>query len=171
MRLGALVDKGSLLAPIVIGCLAQVLILSLRWPIAATITTGLNWGFGCIDRSNRGGALRPRAAGVAIATILIALILLVVLARSLALVELRAMRRHGSCLVGAERKGALVPGMILSTFQSGAVASEAAIIYLADLEKKVQGGLALSCDSLSNGLVPDVFLATFLLVLGMGGGP
>ena len=43
---------------------------------------------------------------------------------------------------------------------------ETVSIHLADAEKKVQGGLGLSCDSLPNGLVPSVFLTTFLLGLG-----
>ena len=46
-----------------------------------------------------------------------------------------------------------------------------ASIYLTDPQKKVQGGLGLSRDSLLDGLVPGVLLTTFLLSLGTDGGP
>ena len=71
---------------------------------------------GRVDANGRDGALRPRAAGATIATILIAPILLVVLLRFLGLGVLGAMRRHGLCLVRAERKRVLVPVMMLGRF-------------------------------------------------------
>ena len=46
------------------------------------------------------------------------------------------------------------------------MAPGAASIYLADPGRQVQGGLGLSYNDFPNGLVPDVFLTTFLLVLG-----
>ena len=45
-----------------------------------------------------------------------------------------------------------------------------ASIYLTDLQRKVQDGLALSRDSLFDGLVLAVFSTTFLLGLGTDGG-
>ena len=81
------------------------------------------------------------------------------------------MKRHGLCLLGAEQKGASVPGVIFGRFWAGAVASEAASIHLTDPKRKVQGGLGLTRDSFLDGLVPSVFLTTFLLGLGMDGGP
>ena len=47
----------------------------------------------------------------------------------------------------------------------------AASIHLTDSQKKVQDGLDFSRDSLLDGLVPGVFLTTFLLGLGIDGGP
>ena len=81
------------------------------------------------------------------------------------------MRRHGFCLVKAERKEALVPGVILDRFWSRAVALEAASIYLTDPERKVQDGLGLSYNSFLDDLLPSVFLTTFLLGLGADGWP
>ena len=69
-----------------------------------------------MDPSRRGQALRPGAAEAAIATIPIAPTLLVVLASFLVLDGLKLMRRHGSCLVRAERKGTLVVGVISGRF-------------------------------------------------------
>ena len=106
----------SLLVTIVTGGLAQVPIFPIRWPLAATIMIVLSQDFGHIDTSDRRGALRPRAAKAAIATIPIAPTFLVVPARSLNLDWLGTMRRHGLCLVRAERKEALVSGIILSRF-------------------------------------------------------
>ena len=80
------------------------------------------------------------------------------------------MRRHGSCFLAAEQKGALVPGVVFGRFRGGAVALGAASIYLTDPQKKVQGGLALSRDSLLDGLVLGVFSTTFLLSLSTDGG-
>ena len=81
------------------------------------------------------------------------------------------MRRHGLCLLRAERKGASVPSVILGSFQSGAVAPGAASIHFTDPQRKVQGGLDLSRNSLPDGLVPDIFLTTFVFGLGTNGGP
>ena len=50
------------------------------------------------------------------------------------------------------------------------MAPRVANIYLTDPQKKVQGGLGLSCDNLVDGLVPDVLLMIFLLGLGTDGG-
>ena len=93
---------------------AQVLIFLLRWPIAVTVI--LSRGLGCVDPRRQNGALRPGAAGAAIATISIVPILLVVPARSLGFDGLGTMRKHSSCLVGVERKGTLVPDVILDRF-------------------------------------------------------
>ena len=51
------------------------------------------------------------------------------------------------------------------------MAPAAASIYFTDPQKKVQGGLGLSCNSLVDGLVPGVFSTTFLLDLGTNRGP
>ena len=81
------------------------------------------------------------------------------------------MRRHALCFLGAERKGASVPGMVLGRFQDGAVASGAASIHFTDPRGKVQGGFGLSRDSLLNGLVPGILSTTFLFGLGTDEGP
>ena len=104
----------ALLIIVVTGGPAQVPIFPTRWLVAVTII--LSQGLGCVDLSGRGGALRPGAVGAAIATIPIAPTFLGVPARSLGLGGLSAMRRHGSCPLGAERKGALVLGVILGRF-------------------------------------------------------
>ena len=114
--LRALVGIIALLVTIVIGGLAQVLIFSTRWPVATSIAIVSSRGLNCVDPNGRGGALMPGAVRAAIATISIAPILLVVLARSFGLGGLGAMKRHGSCLMRAERNGALVPSVILSGF-------------------------------------------------------
>ena len=160
----------DLFVTVVTGGLAHVPIFLKLWLVAATII--LSRGFSRIDPSDRGGALRPGAAGAIIATILIVLIFLMVPARSLqGLSSLRTMRRHSLYFLGAEQKGALVPNMILNRFLGEAVALGAVSIYLTDLQKKVQGGLGLSRDSLLDGLVLGVLLTIFLLGLGMNGGP
>ena len=51
------------------------------------------------------------------------------------------------------------------------MASRATSIHLMHLQKKVQGGLGLNHDNLLDGLVPGVLSTTFLLGLGMDGGP
>ena len=51
------------------------------------------------------------------------------------------------------------------------MASGAVSIYLTDPQRKVQGGLGLSRDSLFDGLVLGVLLTTFLFGLGTDGGP
>ena len=105
----------ALLVTVVIGDPAPICIFSTRWLIAATII--LSRGLGRIDPSGRDGALRPGAVEAAIATISIVPILLMVPAQSLrGLSSLRTIRRPGLCLLGAERKGASVPGMILGSF-------------------------------------------------------
>ena len=114
-ELRPLVDKMVLLITIVIGGPAHVLIFPTRWLVAATIIS--NRGIGRVNPSGRGEALRPGAAGAAIATIPIVLILLMVLAWSLQdLSSLKTMRRHGLCLLKLEQKGALVPSVILGRF-------------------------------------------------------
>ena len=50
------------------------------------------------------------------------------------------------------------------------MASKAARIYFTDSQRKVQGGLGLSRNSLLDGLVPGVSLAILLLGLGTDGG-
>ena len=168
--LRALVGKMALLVTVVTGGPAHVSIFPMCWLVTATIISSR--GLGCVDPSGRGGALRPGVAEAAIATISIVLTLLMVPARSLrGLSSLGTMRRHGSCLLGAERKGASVPGVVLGRFRGGAMASRAASIHLTDPRRKVQGGLGLSCDSLLDGLVPNVLLITFLLGLSTDGGP
>ena len=167
--LRALIDEMAFLVTVVTGGLAHVNIFPTRWLVAGRIISSLSLGGADLD--GRGGALRPRAAGAAIATIPIATTLLVVPARSLGLSGLRAMRSYGSCLLWAEQKGALVLAVILGRFWGGAVALGAARIYLTDPQRKVQDGLGLSRDSLLNGLVPSVFSTIFLLSLGTDGGP
>ena len=116
--------------------------------------------------------MRPGAAGTAIATISIVPTFLMVSVRSLrGLSLLGTMKRHGSCLLGAEQKGASVLGVVLGRFQGRAMASGAANIYFTDPRKKVQGGLSLSRDSFLDGMVPSVLLTTFLFGLGTDGGP
>ena len=115
MGLKALVSKMAFLVIIVIGGLAQVLIFLLRWLIAVTVISSR--GLGRIDPVCRGGALRPRAAGAATVTIPILLTLLVSPARSFQdLSSLGTMRRHGLCLLRAERKGASDLGVIFGRF-------------------------------------------------------
>ena len=160
----------ALLVTVVTDGPAHVPVFPTCWLVAATIISCR--GLGCVDPSGRGGALRPGAAGATIATISIVPTLLMVPARSLrGLSLLGTMRRHGLCLLGVERKGVSVPGVVLGRFQGGAMASRAANIHFTDTQKKVQGGLGLSRDSLLNGLVPDVLLTTFLLGLSTDGGP
>ena len=143
---------------------AHISIFLMRWLVAATIISSR--ALGRVDLSGRGGTLRPGAAGAPIATIFIVPILFMVPARSLrGLSSLRTMRRHGLCLLKAERKGASVLGVILGRFWARAVALGAANIHLTDLQKKVQGDLGLSRDSLLDGLVPGVLLTIFLLGL------
>ena len=169
-RLKALGGKMALLVTIVTGGPAYVPIFPTCWLVAATIIS--SQGLGCVDPSGRDGALRPGAAGAAIATLSIMPTLLMVPARSLQdLSSLETMRRHGSCLLGAERKGASILDVVLGRFQGGAVASGAASIHLTDPRRKVQGGLGLSCDSLLDSLVPGVLLTTLLFGLGTDGGP
>ena len=60
--------------------------------------------------------------------------------------------------------------MIFGKFQSRAVALGVVNIYLTDPQKKVQGGLGLSRDSLFDGLVAGVSLTICLLGLGTDGG-
>ena len=105
----------AFLVIVVTGGPAHVPIFPMRWLVAATLIS--SWSLGYVDPSGQGGALRPGAAGAAIATIPIISTLLMVLAGSLqGLSSLETMRRHCLCLLGAERKGALVPGMILDRF-------------------------------------------------------
>ena len=104
----------ALLITIVIGGLTHVLIFPTCGLVTATII--LSRGLSCIDPSGRSGALKLGAAGAAIATIPIAPTLPVVPARFLGLVGLGAMRKHDLCLLGAERKGVLVPDVILGRF-------------------------------------------------------
>ena len=159
-----------LLITVLISGPAYILIFPTRWLVAATII--LSQGFGCVDTSGQSKALRPGAAGAAIATIFIMPTLLIVSTRSLrGLSLLGTMRRHGLCLLGAERKRVLVPGVILGRFQGGAVASEAASIHFIDPQRKVPVGLGLNRDSLLEDLVPGVFSTIFLLSLGIDGGP
>ena len=160
----------AFLVTVVTGGPAHVPIFPTRWPVVATII--LSRGFGRVDRNDRGGALRPRAAGAVIATISIVPTFLIVTARSLQdLSALGIMTSHGLCLLGAERKRVLVSGVILDRFWGGAVALRAASIYLMDLQKKVQGNLGLKRNSLLDNLVPGVFSTTFLLSLSTDGGP
>ena len=69
----------------------------------------------------------------------------------------------------AEQKGDSVPILILDRFQDGVVSLGAASIHLMDPGQKFQGVLGLSHNSFLDGLVPDVFLTTFLLGLGADG--
>ena len=158
----------ALLVTVVKSGLAQVPIFPTRWLVTAT--TILSQNLGRVDPCSQGRALRPGVAEAAIATIFIAPTLLVVPARSFDLDGLKPMRRHGSCLLEAERKGTLILDVIVNRFQGGAVAPEAASIYLTDLQRKVQGPLGHSRDSFFNSLVLGVFLTTFLLGLGMNRG-
>ena len=159
----------ALLVTVVTSGPAQVPIFPTCWLVAATIIS--SQGLGCIDPHGRDKALRPRAAGAAIAMISIAPTLLVVPARSLGLGGLEAMRRQGLCLLRDERKEALVPSVIVGSFRGGAVAPEAASIHLTDPQRKVQDGFGLNRDSFFERLVPGVFLTTFLFGLGTDGGP
>ena len=160
----------ALLVIVVTGALAHVFIFPMRWLVAATIISSLD--LGCVDSSSRGGALRPGSAGSGIATISIMPTLVMVSARSSqALSSLGTMRRHGLCLLEAEQKGASVPGMILGRVRGGAVAWGAVGIHFTESQRKVQGGLDFSRDSFLDGLVPGVFLTTFLLDLGTDRGP
>ena len=128
----------SFFITVVTGGPAQVFIFPMRWLVAGTIISCLNY----VNSSGRGGVLRHGAARVAIATIPIAPTFLVILARSLDLGGLGAMRRHGLCLVRVEQKGTLVPVVIFDSFWGGAVALGITSIYLTDSERKVQGGFA-----------------------------
>ena len=110
-----------------------------------------------------GEALSHRAAGAVIAIILIVPIFLVVLAKSLGLSRLEAIRKYGLCLMRAERKGASILGMTLGRFWVRTVAPGTASIDFTDLGKKVQDGFGLSRDSLPNDLVPGIFPTIFLL--------
>ena len=104
-----------LLITVVTGGPTHISIFPTHWLVVATII--LSWSFGRVDPSGRGGVLRPEAAGAAIAIIFIVLILLMVSARSLqGLSLLETMRRHGLYLLGAEQKGASVPGVTLGRF-------------------------------------------------------
>ena len=114
MGLRVLVDKMALFITFVTGDTAQVLIFPTCWPVAATII--LSQDLGRVDLSSRNGALRLGVAEAAIATISIVPILLVVLARSLSLGRLRAMKRYSLCLVKVKWKGASVPNVILDSF-------------------------------------------------------
>ena len=97
----AFVSKIALLITIVTGDLAYVLIFPTRWLFAATIISSR--GLGHVDLSGRGAALRPEAAGAAIATIPIVLTFLIVPAWSFqAFSSLGTMRRLGSCISGAQ---------------------------------------------------------------------
>ena len=70
----------ALLITIVTGGPAHIPIFPTRWLVAATIISSRD--LGRVDPSSRGGALRPGAAGAAIATIPIVSTLLMVPARS-----------------------------------------------------------------------------------------
>ena len=160
----------AFLVTVVTGGSAHVPIFPTRYLVAATIISSRS--LGRVDSNGRSGALRPGAARATIVTIFIVPILLVVPPRSLqGLSSLGTIRRHSSCFLGAERKRASVPGVILSRFQSGAVAPETASVHLTDPRRKVEGGLSLSRDSLTNGLVPSILLTIFSLDLGTDGGP
>ena len=50
------------------------------------------------------------------------------------------------------------------------MAPGAANIHLTDLQRKIQSGFGLICNSFLDGLVPSVFLTTFLLGLDTDGG-
>ena len=91
----------ALFVTVVIGGPAQAPIFSTCWPIAATMI--LSRGLGCVDPSGQGRALKPRAAGAVITTIFITPTFLVIPASSFGLGGLRAMRRHGLCLVKRNR--------------------------------------------------------------------
>ena len=105
----------AFLITVVISGPAHVLIFLIHELVAATII--LSCDLGCIDLNGRGGALRPKAAGATIAPNPIVPTFLMVLARSFrGLSSLRMMKKHGSYLLGAEQKGALVLSMILGRF-------------------------------------------------------
>ena len=88
--------------------------------------------------------MRPGIVGAAIAKIFLTPTLLVVAVKSLRLGELGAINKHGSCLVKAERKEALVPCIIFDRLRGGAVAPGTASIYHTDPPKKVRSVLALA---------------------------
>ena len=67
----------------------------------------------------------------------------------------------------SKTKESLGFGVIFGSFQGRAVAPGTVSNHLTDPQKKIQGGLDLSCDSFLDGLIPDVFLTTFLLGLSM----
>ena len=112
----------ALLVTIVTSGPAQVPIFPTGWLVVATITIVLSQGLGRIAPNSRDGVLGPKAARAAITTISIAPTVLVVSARSFRLGALGVIRKHSSCLVRAEWKGALVPGVILGRFLGGAMA-------------------------------------------------
>ena len=160
----------TLLVIVVTYGLAQVLIFSLRWPIAVTII--LSQGLGRVDANCQGEVLRPGAAGAAIKTIFVPPTLLMVL--TLFFWDLRmlgTMRKHGLCFLRAEQKGVLVLDVIFGRFLGRAMALGTASIHFTGPQKKVQGALDLSRDSLFNCLVPNVFSTTFLFGLGADGWP
>ena len=104
----------ALLVTVITGGLAQVFIFLLRWSIA--VTAILSRGLSCIDPNCRVRALRLGVTGAAITTIPIAPTFLVVPARSLGVVGLGAMKRHGLCLLETERKRTLVPKVFFGRF-------------------------------------------------------
>ena len=105
----------ALLVIVVTGGLAHIPNFPTCWLVAATIISSRSFGY--IDSSGRSGSLRPEAAGAAIATISIVPTFLMVPTRSLqGLSLLGTIRRHFSCLLGAERKGVSVPGVVLGRF-------------------------------------------------------
>ena len=105
----------ALLVTIVTGGPAHVSIFPTRWLVTATIISSRS--LGRVDPNGQDGALRPGAAKGTIATIPIVSTPLMVPARSLqGSSSFGTMRRHGLCLLGAKRKGALVPGVILNRF-------------------------------------------------------
>ena len=108
-------SKMAFLVIVVTGVPAHVLIFLTHWLVAATIIS--SQGIGRVDCSGRDGALSPGAAKAAIVTIAIMPTFLMVLAQSLQdLSSLKTIRRHGLCLLEAERKGALIPHVILGRF-------------------------------------------------------
>ena len=114
MGLKDLVGKIALLITVITGGLAQLPIFLTRWPVAVPIIS--SQGFGRVNLSGRGGALRLGTAGAVIVTISIAPILLVVLARFLSLGGLGAIKKNGLCLVKAEQRGVLVLNVIFGRF-------------------------------------------------------
>ena len=112
-----MVGKMALLVTVVTSGLAQVFIFSLHWPIAVMVISSR--GLKHVDPSRRDRTLRPGAAGAVIAIISIAPTFLVVSARSFqGLSLLKTMKRHGSCLLGAERKRTSVPEVFLVGFEA-----------------------------------------------------
>ena len=110
-----MVGKMALLVTVVTSGPAQVPIFPTCWLVVAIIISSQS--LGCVDPCGQGRALRPGAAGAAIATISIMPTLLMVPARSFrGLSLLGTMRRHDLCLLRAERKGALVPGVVFGSF-------------------------------------------------------